>query len=568
MRATVALEQQREYLTALHETTLGLINRLDPADLLQVIVGRATQLINGDYGWLYLVNQKEDLLEVRFATEGFLEYLGQHLHRGEGLAGVIWQTGRPQAVDDYRRWPYRSALFPPQMVRAAVGVPLTSDNQILGVLGVSITESDRTFSEAEIVLLDRFARLAAIALDNAQLFAATRRQAQELALLHQVRTETAREVELPDLIKTVVEATAQTFDYDLVSLYLLRDGALHLQHQVGYHQVLTVIPITAGVCGRVARTGEPLFLEDVHSDPTFLEAIPGITSEVCVPLFDQGQVVGVLNIEKMGATRLSEADLRILTALGQHVGSAISRARLYAEARESEQRYRSVVENVAEVIFQTDCAGNWTFLSPAWTKITGYAVADSLGRPMVEFLHPDDRAACEESRAQLLSHQNTTCRCIVRLLTQERDLRWVEGRGHMRYAEDGSPQGLLGTLTDITEQKQAEAALQQERDFALQVMGALGQGLVVTGPDGRIEYANPALARMLGAPAELLQGRLPEEFIASEGQAWAAAVSRTGETTSRELRLCVADGSTRYALWTSSPRWREGQVVGAIATGD
>ncbi len=447
-RATAALEQQREYLTALHETTLGLMNRLDPTDLLQAIVSRATQLMHGDFGWLYLVNPKDDLLEVRFATEGFRDYLGQGLRRGEGLAGVIWQTGQPQAVDDYSRWPHRSSRFPVQMVRAAVGVPLISGNQTLGVLGISLTGSDRTFSEAEIGLLGRFAQLAAIALDNAQLFVATHRQAQELTLLHQVRTALAREVDLPDLIKTVVEATARTFDYDLVSLYLLRDGALHLQHQVGYNQVLTVIPISQGVTGRVARTGAPILLEDVRADPVFLEAIPGITSEVCVPLFDQSQVVGVLNVETLGALHLSEADLRILTALGEHVSIALGRVRLYAQARENEQRFR------------------------------------------------------------------------------------------------------------------------RERDFAHQVMNAMGQGLTVTGPDGHFEYVNPAYAAMLGYPPEALIGQTPEEFTAPEEIAGLTAAWERrliGETTSYETRLCRADGGIVHALITGSPRWYEGRVIGSIA---
>jgi diguanylate cyclase (GGDEF)-like protein/PAS domain S-box-containing protein len=166
-----------------------------------------------------------------------------------------------------------------------------------------------------------------------ELFAAAHRQAQELALLDRVRTALARELELPAILRTVVEAIAETFGYTQVSLYLLQSDRLVLQHQVGYHRVIAEIPLTQGICGRVVQDGQPVLLEEVSSDPAFLGAIAGITSEVCVPLFDQGRAVGVLNVESIHGVRLTEADLRLMTSLGEHVSVAIGQARLYAEVQ-------------------------------------------------------------------------------------------------------------------------------------------------------------------------------------------------------------------------------------------
>ncbi|MCA1847569.1 MAG: EAL domain-containing protein, partial [Actinobacteria bacterium] len=70
----------------------------------------------------------------------------------------------------------------------------------------------------------------------------------------------------------------------------------------------------------------------------FIGAVEGITSEVCVPLFDRGEVVGILNVESMGGVVLTEADLRLVSALAEQVGGAIGRARLYTRVRESEER--------------------------------------------------------------------------------------------------------------------------------------------------------------------------------------------------------------------------------------
>lgn len=151
----------------------------------------------------------------------------------------------------------------------------------------------------------------------------------ELALIGNVRSVMARELELPDLFRSVVEAVAESFGYTQVSLYMLKGDALVLQHQVGYHSVISRIPVTEGVSGRVVRSGVPILLGDVQNDPEFLGAIEEIVSEICVPLKDEERVVGTLNVESTRGVRLTETDLKILTVLAGHVEIAIGRARLY-----------------------------------------------------------------------------------------------------------------------------------------------------------------------------------------------------------------------------------------------
>jgi hypothetical protein len=113
----------------------------------------------------------------------------------------------------------------------------------------------------------------------------------------------------------------------------------------------------------------------------------------------------------------------------------------------------------------------------------------------------------------------------------------------------------------------ARAELGRERDFALQVMGTMGQGLTVVDAGGRIEYANPAFGRMLGMdPAELI-GRTPWEFthpddIAELRRARSSRIA--GETTSHELRLLRPDGGVVHTLATGSPRAGGGAFRGAI----
>ena len=71
---------------------------------------------------------------------------------------------------------------------------------------------------------------------------------------------------------------------------------------------------------------------------------------------------------------------------------AVTDAQTASEAlRDSEARYRTVVEAVREVIFRVDGEGRWELLNQAWEELTGHPVADSIGRPIIDFIHPDDR---------------------------------------------------------------------------------------------------------------------------------------------------------------------------------
>ena len=230
---TIFLENQS--LMALHLTAMDLINRLDLPDLLAAVLSRAIQLVTADYGWVYLVNAREQTLELQARVGSYHPSSGQTLAHGEGLAGRIWATGQALAVDDYSTWPGRSSKRPPQTAHAVAGVPLIVNEHIVGVLGVSLRKPGRTFGPQEISLLERFGQLAAAALENARLYEAAQRQTRELELLDRVRTALAREMDLASLLRTIVEATGETFGYRLVSLYLLCDGVLFLQHQRDTH---------------------------------------------------------------------------------------------------------------------------------------------------------------------------------------------------------------------------------------------------------------------------------------------------------------------------------------------
>ncbi len=120
----------------------------------------------------------------------------------------------------------------------------------------------------------------------------------------------------------------------------------------------------------------------------------------------------------------------------------------------------------------------------------------------------------------------------------------------------------------LAENKRVTEALKQERDFATQIMKTLGQGVTVTGADGRFEYVNAAYARMAGCQPEDLIGKKPEDVTVPEDLILVEKANKDrqdGQTTTYEARLRRADGEIVHTLVSGSPRWQGDSIQGAIA---
>ena len=195
-RAEESLRKQNEYLAALHETALGLINRLDLNELLEVIVTRACALVDIPSGYVYLIEPGGNEMSVKVGVGVSRDFVGARISKGQGVAGRIWQTGQPLVVDDYRNWEHRLTNAGYDVLRLVGAVPLRSGSRVIGVLGVESTEDGQGLDTEQIEILNRFAQLASIALDNAQLHSAVQQELAERKRAEEDISNLRRELEL------------------------------------------------------------------------------------------------------------------------------------------------------------------------------------------------------------------------------------------------------------------------------------------------------------------------------------------------------------------------------------
>lgn len=189
--AEAALRRQNEYLTALHETSLGLIDHLDKEELLEAILLRAARLSGTEHGYIYLLEPGDEEMQIQVGMGFFKAQLGLRVKLGEGMGGKVWQIEKPLLVDDYHSWEGRLSDKSLDKLHSVVGIPLKYGSRVHGVIGLASVEPDKKFHAEDIAILGRFAELALVALDKARLYADVRRE-----LAERKRTEiTLRESE-------------------------------------------------------------------------------------------------------------------------------------------------------------------------------------------------------------------------------------------------------------------------------------------------------------------------------------------------------------------------------------
>jgi diguanylate cyclase (GGDEF)-like protein/PAS domain S-box-containing protein len=526
------------------------------------------QHLGAAFARIWTLNEEENVLELQASAGMYTHLDGPHgrVPVGRFKIGLIAHERRPHLTNevlndpriDDREWAKREGLV------SFAGHPLVVEDRLVGVMAMFAREPLR---EDAVESLASVAGAIAQGIQRNQAEEALkeseerhRRQARELALLHEVRTALAMELDLPSLLREVVEAIARTYGYTLVSAYLLRDGGLVLQHQVGYRQVIERIVLTEGVSGEVARTGRAALLEDVTDEPKFLGAIEGIVSEICVPLFDGDRVVGTLNVESTNDANLTEADLRLMEAVCEHVSIALGRAGLYDRVRESEEKFRALIQNSSDLITLYDADGTIRYVSPALKRILDYEPEERIGATSFGLIHPDDVSRAREGFAEALRRPGVPISVEVRAQRRDGSWRYIEAVG-TNLLDHPSVGAVVLNGRDITERKEAEARLREAEERYRTLVERMPAITYIQEPSepSRTTYISPQCEGVLGYSQEECMNE-PELWIRTLHPDDRERVleqdrrtNATGEPFEMEYRQFAKDGSVVWIRDEAAP---------------
>ncbi len=178
------------------------------------------------------------------------------------------------------------------------------------------------------------------------------------------------------------------------------------------------------------------------------------------------------------------------------------RKQMEAAIQESEKKYRNLVEKINEVIYTVDQKGIVSYVSPSIELLIGYSPSELMGRRIIEFVHQEDLPRLIKNVQSILSGQTVSNE--YRILTKSGEIRWVRSSSSPIYMGN-QVIGLRGLLMDMTERKQAEAALRSSEERYRTLFDTSPDGIVITTVDGNFLEANQAYQDMLGYTVEELK---------------------------------------------------------------
>ena len=348
-----ALQRQNVYLSALHETTLGLISRHDLNELLEMIVTHVGRLLGTQHGYIFLHEHGEQEIEQKVGVGVFADMVGQRLRKGMGVSGQVWETGEPMMVPNYVSWEHRVTSDNGNRVRAIAAAPLKSDNQVIGVIGMAYgMDSSRMFGDTEMEFLNRFAELASLALDNVRLFSQTQDQAHRLALLNEMGRQLSLAVSRESIFEVVTQYAYRIVPACHVSIALPAEDGEHLelftlQDASGMLPTGLSFSMKDSLVGKSFRERQLVHIADLQQSKE-MDAVQFeqmcLRTAMTAPLIIGERVTGVLVVGSENPGVYGERDAGLLTQIASFLAAMLENTRLFNEAQEA----RSAAEAATE----------------------------------------------------------------------------------------------------------------------------------------------------------------------------------------------------------------------------
>jgi signal transduction histidine kinase len=365
-QAGIAIRNLRLY----QETTrraehLAIVNRIAHAvsttlnldDLVEIIYREVEAAFEPDAFFIVLYDEENLELNYCLQVDGGTMQPPERTPVGTGLTASVLTRGEPLLIRDFEQ--EREHLPPAELwgtmeIPASwLGVPMQVADRMVGAICVQAYRP-HAYGSGEQQLLSTIAGQVAIAVEKARLYEETSQRLVRAQVLRDFMVAAASTLDFDQVLRRTLEALHATTGAEFIG-FAAHDRVRNVLRlhpsRIGVPQEAETLPIEldSSVCGRVVLTGEPIVLDDVRTVDYYHAGVPGVRSELAVPVSIQGQVVGVLDVGSRRLRAFDEEDLDFFTTVASQLGMALQNARLFQAEREQRQQAMALEEAAAVV---------------------------------------------------------------------------------------------------------------------------------------------------------------------------------------------------------------------------
>ena len=367
---------------------------LDLDTLLERIPGLISRLTSFTVFSVYLLDEKREELSIAYAV-GYPEEIVKHftLKVGQGTVGSAVAEQRPILLNDVDADPRYLAVVPG--AKSQLAVPLRHKGKVIGALNL-LSDQAAAFTERDEWILRQFGAHVAQAITTARLFESEREYAETLETLAEIGREMSAILDPDELLTRLAQLIKRVIDYRIFGIAMFDEETqlLELKVTIKYGddpRAVAPIKLGEGLVGYAALHKEVVLVPDVSKDPRYIDAVPGVRSELVVPLMLKDRCIGVFDLESPEPDAFNEKHVKLLTLLASEAAVAIENARLYESIRANEARFEKelrLAQRVQMALLPQELPKRLRGVDVAWH----FDPARELGGDICDFLSPEPNA--------------------------------------------------------------------------------------------------------------------------------------------------------------------------------
>ncbi len=344
-------------LETIREASQRIVSILVPDELLAQVVELIRQRFGYYHVHIFLVEAEAGHAELRAGTsiqeQANREASTRIQLDGKGIISWVASHGQPLLINDVERVPPFQFDYPLADTQAELAVPLRIGDRVAGVLDV---QSDRAgaFDRSDLFVLQALGDQVAVALENARLFDETQQRLAEVSTLYTVAQQTTTSLDLNEVLETIVSIIKQVLACRGCCIFLVdqEQQELSVRAASGLSEKWrdeARLKVGEGISGRVAATGQPIYIPDSHSYPDFIFFDPTVRSLLVVPMVTKDRVIGTLSIDDTKVDAFTENDGQLLSIAAAQAAVAIENAQLYEALKERADKLERAYNELKEL---------------------------------------------------------------------------------------------------------------------------------------------------------------------------------------------------------------------------
>ena len=341
-------------LGTITEVGEAITAQLEVNPLLALVGDKTRSAFDADIAYVALLNDESGMIEFPYYRETGTDQAQGPLPLGEGLTSRVIERREALLLNNQADWNDLGQRGVGTRAKSWLGVPIVAGEHVIGAMSVQNLTHEGRFTTADQSLLSTIAANVGVAVQNARLYAETRRRAEEMAALAEVGREVSATLELSVVLERVADRAKALLRADTSAVFLPQPDGKQYRATVALGTMAE--PILAdtvttgeGIIGDIATTGRAELVNSTKADPRSV-TVPGTDEDeddrlMAAPLSIRGEVAGVLAVWRFaGSAPFTSADLSFLGGLSQQAAIALQNAGLFADAEES----RRVAEQANE----------------------------------------------------------------------------------------------------------------------------------------------------------------------------------------------------------------------------